>query len=482
MLPLVCPVCDARYPAEFRVCPRDAARLEDADGADDDPLIGALLGETYQVVRAIGEGGTARVYEARHVRLPGKRFAVKVLHNFHCSQPTSMARFQREAEAAAAIGHANVVDVYDVHRAPDGRPYLVTELLDGRDFGSLLKERCKVDVGLAVHVARRACAALAAAHAHGVVHRDMKPENVFVIGSSERPIVKVLDFGISKVVDGGGASLTRTGMVVGTPAYMSPEQASGAKVDHRTDVYAVGAMLYRALTGRAPFQGDEMAEVLSGVLTLDPPRPRSLEPSIPDGLELVIQRAMAKNPAERFASMDELDAALADFETPSAGAEGTEIAPVSASGSRRGEIEVRRARPRAIAFSAVLYVWAVACLSDVVLRMLGPGAGATRVIGVLGVVALVLAGPFWLWIRHLAQFWQNTLRVLEIASLLRAAAVYALVAPAVAFLLLRLGVAGGSAFAVALVAEFAAVSLGSSVVAVLAVWQLGRLRHKARGG
>src|SRR5262249_27597022 len=137
--------------------------------------------------------------------------------------------------------------------------------------------------------------------------------NIFLVGKNDKPAVKVLDFGISKIEGAGAAQLTRTGMVVGTPAYMSPEQAAGAKVDARTDVYAVGAILYRALTGRPPFQGGDAAEVLSAVLTQDPPRPMSLEPSISEGLELLIQRAMAKTAVERYQSMNELDRGLAAF-------------------------------------------------------------------------------------------------------------------------------------------------------------------------
>jgi serine/threonine-protein kinase len=482
MLPLVCPICDSRYPADFRVCPRDAARLEDVEAGDDDALLGSLLGDTYEVVRSIGEGGTARVYEARHVRLSGKRFAVKVLHAHHCSQPTAVARFQREAEAAAAIGHPNICDVYDVHRAPDGRPYLVTQFLEGRDFGSLLKQRGKVDTPFAVYVAREACSALSAAHATGVVHRDMKPENIFVSGDDGRPTVKILDFGISKLVDGGGAALTRTGTLIGTPAYMSPEQASGYKIDNRTDVYAMGAVLYRALTGRVPFEGSDMAEVLSGVLTVEAPRPRSLEPSIPDGLELVIQRAMAKDPDERFESMDELNAALAPFDTlASAVAEPTK--PTSTPPLAAGDLErgVRSARPRAIFFSVALYAWALACVSDIVLSVLSGAGSVGRMVGVLAVVAVVLAGPFALWLRYLSRQWQNSVRVLEVASLLRAMMIAALMAPAVAIVLIRLGVAAGSEMATGLLGHFPILATVLSFAAAVVPWQSGRLRKPSVG-
>ena len=184
--PRICPICDQRYPADFKVCPRDAAKLEDAEGQDDDPLLGTVVGEAFRIVRPIGEGGTARVYEARHVRLESKRFAIKVLHGYFASQANVVARFAREAEAASAIRHPGIVEVHDVDRMADGRPYLVTELLEGEDFGSLLKARGKVPIPFAVRVARKVCQALSAAHAAGIVHRDLKPENIFLIGGQRQ--------------------------------------------------------------------------------------------------------------------------------------------------------------------------------------------------------------------------------------------------------------------------------------------------------
>src|SRR5687768_12198805 len=144
-LPLTCPVCAVSYPAHFKVCPRDAARLEQGQ-APEDPLIGSLLGQAFRVTRVMGEGGTARVYEAQHVSLAAKRFAVKVLHSAYAAQPTIVARFRREAEAAAGIDHPNVVDVYDVDRTPDGRPYIVSEYLEGSDLGSLLKQQPSLEI------------------------------------------------------------------------------------------------------------------------------------------------------------------------------------------------------------------------------------------------------------------------------------------------------------------------------------------------
>jgi len=249
-----------------------------------------------------------RVYEARHTRLHTKRFAVKLLHHELARQPEVVTRFQREAEAASVLTHPNVVGVYDVNTSADGRPYIVAEMLEGEELGNYLERLGKLPVVEAVHIVRQVCRALGAAHAHGIVHRDVKPENVFLAGPSAT--VKVLDFGISKVAENSDG-LTKTGTVMGTPDYMAPEQARGDRVDARADIYAVGAILYRALTGRKPFDGMDPMAILTAVLTQEPERPSTLEPSIPLSLELIVQRTMAKSPAERFATMEALEQALA---------------------------------------------------------------------------------------------------------------------------------------------------------------------------
>src|SRR5450432_1191628 len=313
-LPKACPTCQARYPADFKVCPRDASPLIDAADDGSDPFLGATLGDAYQIVRVVGEGGMGRVYEARHTRLGNKRFAIKMLHAEYARQPDVVARFQREAEAASGIAHPNVVDVYDVHHTEDGRPYMVGEFLEGEELGGFLTRVGKIPAALAVHIVRQICQALGAAHARGVVHRDMKPENVFLVGNLATPQVKVIDFGISKVGDAGGTALTRTGMIMGTPSYMAPEQARGDKVDNRADIYAVGGILYRALTGKKPFDSDDPSATLTQVLTEDPVRPRTLEPTIPQALELVLQRAMEKKAEDRYQSMAELEADLLPFD------------------------------------------------------------------------------------------------------------------------------------------------------------------------
>jgi serine/threonine-protein kinase len=317
---MLCPTCEARYPKSHRACPRDGTALVEVDDT-----VGMTLCGTYFVRKVVGEGAMGRVYEARHTRVPAKRFAVKVLHPEYVFEPQILARFAREAEAAASIDHPNVAGVVDVDRIPDGRPFLVAELLEGKDFGDYLLETGKMPVLAAVHIARQIAGGLAAAHARGIIHRDVKPENVFLTGDLSAPIAKVLDFGMSRLDRREGQALTLAGSVVGTPSFMPPEQARGDRVDHRADIYAVGAILYTALTGQRPFDRESQAATLLAVLGEEPPRPRAIEPRIPEELEKIILRAMARDLDKRYATMDELVKALARYE------ESEKVAPSPAS-------------------------------------------------------------------------------------------------------------------------------------------------------
>ncbi|WP_437674800.1 serine/threonine-protein kinase [Sorangium sp. So ce131] len=308
-----CPVCGVRYPLDFLVCPIDATALELQGVTASDPMVGELLAGSFCITGVIGAGGMGRVYVAEHIRLP-KRFAVKVPHEHFASHREAMARFEREAQTIARVGNEHVIDVVDVVRLKDGRPCMVTELLKGEDLGSLLDQVGKLPLPTAITISRQVCRGLAAAHAAGVVHRDLKPSNLFLLRRDGGSVhVKILDFGVAKVID--GADLTRTGSVVGTPQYMAPEQARGsAEVDSRADIYAVGAVLYRMLTGERPFPEEEPARTLTRLLTEDPRRPRDLDKTIPEGLEALIQRAMARTREDRPQSAQELDRLLADFD------------------------------------------------------------------------------------------------------------------------------------------------------------------------
>jgi serine/threonine-protein kinase len=442
------------------VCPRDATPLEDAP-EDEDPLVGTVLSDSYELLRVIGEGGMGRVYEAAHRRLRSRRFAIKVLHSDLSRQPEVVSRFQREAEAASALTHPNVVQVFDVNRTPDGRPYIVAELLEGEELGRHLDRLGRLGLGPAIAIVRQICRALAEAHARGVVHRDMKPENVFLVGFADAPRIKVLDFGISKVGD-GPTSLTKTGVIMGTPAYMPPEQARGSHVDHRADIYAVGAILYRALTGSKPFAELDAVATLTAVVADEPRRPSTLERTIPPGLELVIQKAMAKNPLERYGSFSELEAALAPYdpghgELDAPPSTNGESAPAPAQGTAKTVYDtssvrspvppppdastIANARSRLVALSLGAGVWLLAALIDAfasTVRVLGGEAELTRselTLSAAGATA-VLMTPVAYWTRHLIRrVWQNTPRVLETAARLQGA----LLASVVAYALCSLG-------------------------------------------
>lgn len=294
----------------------------------EDPLIGTTLHETYQVSRVIGEGGMGRVYEARHTRIASKRYAIKVLHTEFARNPEIRSRFQHEAEAAAKIGHPGVVGTYDLGETPGERPYMVCEYLAGEDLNDYLTERGALPAHTVVHIGIQLCSAIAEAHARGVIHRDLKPHNVFVLGEEgppskgiereddELPSVKVLDFGLSRFMERDN-DLTKTGIILGTPGYMAPEQAGGLGTDHRTDIYGIGALLYAMATGRPPHKEESPQKTVISVLSHAPIRPRELVATIPIDLEIVIQRAMAREPDERYQSAEDVGAALAQLSAAS---------------------------------------------------------------------------------------------------------------------------------------------------------------------
>ncbi len=282
-----------------------------------DPHVGMLLLERYRIVCKIGEGGMGAVYEATH-ELIGRRVAVKCLHPQFASDAQVVARFQREAQASSMVGNEHIVDVTDMGRFPDGSPFIVLEFLEGQELGKLIERDGAQPLGRVVHILTQACRALGAAHAKGIVHRDLKPENIYLVERHDDPdFVKVIDFGISKMKEQAeslSGGLTKTGMALGTPYYMSPEQAQGLKdVDQRADVYALGVILFEALTGRLPFEADTYPLLMVKIMTEAPPPLRSYRPDLPLGLEQVAQQAMAKNRDERFRSVEELAAALAPF-------------------------------------------------------------------------------------------------------------------------------------------------------------------------
>jgi serine/threonine-protein kinase len=282
-----------------------------------DPLLGALLGGRYRVNRLVAEGGMGAIYEAENTAI-GKRVAVKVLHAHYARDQEIVARFRREAFAATAIGHEHIIDVLDLGLADDGSVYMVLELLEGRDLAAEIRAKGPLRIAHVVHIASQVCEALAAVHAKDIVHRDLKPENVFLVErGGDKSFVKVLDFGISKVKAALGTpedAATRTGTALGTPYYMAPEQARGAKdVDHRVDLYALGVMMFRALTGQHPFDDASFPMLVLKICTEPPPPVRRYRGDVPEALEALILKLLAKDREQRFADARAVHAALAEF-------------------------------------------------------------------------------------------------------------------------------------------------------------------------
>jgi serine/threonine-protein kinase len=277
------------------------------------PRPGDTIAGKYAIVKVIGEGGMGLVYEANHLRLR-RRVALKMLlpHMMATSSDT-VARFEREARAAANLRDRHVTKVLDVDVTADGLPYLVMEYLEGHDLEAELAARGPLPVDESCGYVLQACAAMTEAHAAGIIHRDLKPSNLFLCPEKDGWIVKVLDFGISKMADDGDARLTGTQASVGTPLYMSPEQVRSAKsVDLRSDIWSLGVILYELLAGRTPFEGSTTAAAASIVADPTPPLTDHRD-DIPKELEETIYRALAKDPAERFPSVTEFAQAIAPF-------------------------------------------------------------------------------------------------------------------------------------------------------------------------
>lgn len=275
------------------------------------PAIGSVLGDTYRLERVLGKGGMGTVYEASHTRLP-RRFAVKILLPEVVARRELFERFRREAEIASSTGHENIVEAYDFNLTDEGIPYIVMELLSGESLRSRLDRVGDLTIDETVHVVGQVAEALAVAHGLGIVHRDLKPENIFLCRRrGDASFVKVLDFGVSKLVHAETIS-TQTGTIIGTPQYMAPEQASDShgNVDHRADVFALGAITYECLSGDFAFRGPNPLGVLYSVVHSTPKALHELRSDVPAALDAVVARALAKRPEDRFQNCLEFHRAI----------------------------------------------------------------------------------------------------------------------------------------------------------------------------
>ena len=308
-----CTECHQRFGLEAMFCPFDGSLLMASEwDASSDPLAGKTVDGRYRVEGVLGEGGMGKVYRVRHIALD-RPFALKALRADLAREGDLAERFILEAKTTASVRHPNIVSITDFGKLPDDTPYFVMELLTGETLGDVIQAGGPVPAARAVRIIRQIGGALGAAHAAGIVHRDLKPENVFLLGGmmgNAADDVRVVDFGAAKIL--GSSRLTKTGIVFGTPHYMSPEQASGAPVDHRADIYALGIIMYEMFTGRVPFEADTYMGVLTQHMFVNPIPPSQMSSAAKElgALEEITLRCLEKKPEDRFATMDDLVKAI----------------------------------------------------------------------------------------------------------------------------------------------------------------------------
>ncbi|MGE0788770.1 MAG: protein kinase [Sandaracinaceae bacterium] len=319
---LECPACGRGNPSDARFCAGCGHRFG-AEGIEDpleggaDPLLGRVIAERYKIEELLGRGGMGVVYRVEHVRI-GKLMAMKLLHGALVREKDVIKRFKREAEAVSRLDHPNTVQVFDFGQS-EGMMYLVMEYLPGRDLGQIVKDEGALDFSRVARIAVQVCGSVAQAHDLGIVHRDLKPENIMVL--EEGPTddyVKVLDFGLAKLRESeehAEKSITRAGSILGTPYYMAPEHIRGENVDARSDVYAMGALIYKAITGVPPFWATTPVGVLTMHLTepVEPPSARAPKRDIPPEADTILLRALEKDPRDRYQSMSDLRADLLSY-------------------------------------------------------------------------------------------------------------------------------------------------------------------------
>ncbi len=319
----VCASCGSAWDDSATFCPKDGQKLENAKI------------DRYELIRAVDHHGMTSVYEARDL-VSEKRVALKLISAERAANDDTAERLRREGRAASAMGDPNIVEISDFGTTPDGDVFMVMEWLDGETLRETL-DRGPLSKKDALNFASQIASGLASAHSIGIVHRDVKPENIMVVAGPEGPLVKILDFGVAKVAEAEGEKLTRTGTMVGTPAYMSPEQAQGLAVDARSDVYSLGCVLYELFTGRPPFHSASVMEVVIMQVGTQPVRPAAAAPhrEISRPVEDLILQCLQKEPRQRVASMMQLHRQLA------AQARGSLALPLSAAGED-AELEAAR--------------------------------------------------------------------------------------------------------------------------------------------
>ena len=306
----ICPTCSTEYPSDERFCPRDGTALRAQDGGTE--IIGSIVADRYHVIRKLGEGGMGRVYLAEQVKM-GRMSAVKVMNRRLAQDPDAISRFNREAANASRISHQNVAQVYDFGETSDGLIYLAMEFVEGEPLTDILRRDGALPPARAAEIVRQTAEALAVAHDMGIVHRDLKPDNIMITRARDgSDLVKVVDFGIAKAMNVEAQKVTRTGLVVGTPEYMSPEQIAGDPLDGRSDIYSLGLVAFNILTGRLPFLSKTAQESVIMRLTEPPRRLAEIRPQVPwsAAVQAVMDRALQRDATLRYASASEFGRAL----------------------------------------------------------------------------------------------------------------------------------------------------------------------------
>src|SRR5438552_3004942 len=321
-----CPQCGKKFPNTVRMCPDDGSVLEHATPTPGQA--GQVLDGKYRLDALLAEGGMGAVYRATHVML-GKTIAIKLIRSAIVASPEIVRRFQREARAATALNHPNIVSVYDLGQTPDGTLYIAMEFIDGPSLKTLIQAGRAIPPMHTIAILRQVASALATAHRHNIIHRDLKPHNIMLAtGPDGAEVAKLVDFGIAKTFD-ESTQLTSTGSALGTPYYMSPEQIEGRTVDARADLYALGIILYEMLVGEVPFADQSTPAVLVKQLKERPVRPSLKNATVPAALETISLRCLEKDPDQRFQTADEFAAALNDAAATMSDAAGMATMPLA---------------------------------------------------------------------------------------------------------------------------------------------------------
>jgi serine/threonine protein kinase len=302
-----CPFCAEEYAEDIDLCPQHGVKLLTPES---DPMIGSVLGDRYEVVAFLGSGGMSVVYKGRH-RLMNKMVAIKMLHSKLLGDTLTMKRFQQEAEGTSRLGHNNVVTVHDFGVTDSQQPYLVMDFVAGKTIAQILDQNGFIPVERSLNIFVQICQGLNHAHKHGIIHRDLKPSNIMLLDSVEGELVKILDFGLAKLLPTDGESvqkLTQTGEFFGTAYYMSPEQCAGNAIDLRSDIYSLGCVMYETLVGLPPFMADNVLKTMQCHSNEIPRTFREVRQDIeiPAALETIVRKCIEKKPEDRYQSVDEL--------------------------------------------------------------------------------------------------------------------------------------------------------------------------------